>query len=1051
MTTTSTPEGAPIASAPEPPAAAPEAPAAGPSSAGRGWAGLALVVLSLVLYLPTADHNLVYDDLFLISPELNASMIPVVDDLGASLDLFTQEYWNGVNPEKTPELSMRGQALYRPLTLFIWAVILNVADVAQPGVPFDLSRAEPYHWVSILVNAVVVLLFFLLIAKLFDSTRLAFIAAAVYALHPLHSEAVAYVAGLSDQLATLTVLGGMLLFLRAMRPDGSLSLGAGIGLLITLFVGLLAKESSVLLIAAIALTDVMWTLRGRGLALAQRAFVYGGSLVVLASHVGVRYVVLDGQLKPNTDAIGKLDNPLINLDHGVRVLNSFKLLAKYVWLVLWPDELSIDYSFNAIKLSDSWTDPEPLAGMILVGAMVLVGLVALRRTPAFGWGLIFFAGTAIFTSNMLVPIGTIFGERLMYLPTLGAALAIGLVFERLLAAGPDGKGTNPLGLFVLVIALSCLGWRTVDRNKDFKNSVDLFTAAEEIVPDSARVHYQLGSIYATEGRIEGAIQQFEKALENDGSFIQAAIRLGDVHNADRNFDRAIETYTRVYDSIDLTRSINEQAMAVQSMVLRKRAASKQGKGDIDGALADLDQAMSLGMSDTPDAVLAWVRLQQNNDKWAETVPVLRQTLVQFPKHVALLTAYARASVRTQDKEAYEEALVKLKDTKAGRPLAMAMEAEVMYEQAAARRDQALRDEAMTLFEEVIDLNDRLATPYYYRGRYLTEKQHAFKDAIVEYDKAIARDIDHPMALFYKALAHMELGSMEGALESLETLATVRPNVSCYALMAEVYFRLGNIEKQEEVNAKLEELGKAPVQMALNRAVTYLDAGQPERGLQILEQLLVDPETAASPVVLRTSGLLLYSMGRCAEALANFEAQALAELMATEQQPDAFVDINRARAMACLGQWAQALAALDGLEAKLAQYDDRPGLQNSIRASILQRRAEYLLEPGTNVFDPARALAATSEGLDVTGRNRARLFDLEIEALVASNDLAGAIDRASEAATLLFGLKHFPVVIEALEQATSGDRQGAAATLRAFEAQPEDPKAPLSMERIAAQL
>lgn len=1030
---------------------APEAPTAGPAKGGKGLAGLILVLLSLALYLPTVDHNLVYDDLFLISPELNSSMIPVVDDLGATLDLFTQEYWNGVNPEKTPELSMRGQALYRPLTLFIWGVILNVADVAQAGVPFDLTQAAPYHWVSILVNAAVVLLFFLLLAKLFDSNRLAFIAAAIYALHPLHSEAVAYVAGLSDQLATLTVLAGMLLFLKAMRPDGSVGLGSGIALLLTLFVGLLAKESAVLVIAAIALTDVMWTLRGRGLAMGQRAFVYVGSLVMLAAHVGVRYQVLDGQLKPDANAIGKLDNPMVDLDTNLRVLNSFKLLAKYIWLVLWPEDLSIDYSFNAIKLSDSWSAPEPMAGAILVGVMVVVGLVALRRTPALGWGLIFFAGTAIFTSNMLIPIGTIFAERLMYLPTLGAALALGIVFERIVASGPDRKGTNPLGLFVLVIALSCLGWRTFDRNKEFRNSVDLFTAAQEVVPDSARVHYQLGSIYATEGRINAAIEQFEKALEDDGSFIQAAIRLGDVHDADRNFDLSIDTYSRIYNDLNNRRPTTEQIQAVMSMVLRKRAVSKRSSGDIDGALEDLQMAMDLGMADTPDAVLAWVRIQQNNDNWAETIPVLRQTLVQFPEHVSLLTAYARASVNTQDREAYDEALIKLKATEGGRPLALVMEAEVKYEQASALQDQKLRDVAMNMFEEVIDLTDRLATPFYYRGRYLAEKQRAFKDAIVEYDKAIARDADHPMALLYKALAHMELGDLEGALLPLENLTTVRPNVPCYALMAEVYFKLGDVEKQEEVHAKLEELGKAPLQMTINRAVSYAEAGQPERALEILEQLLVDPETAAMPEVLRTYGLLLLGMGRCDEALANFQAQAQAELMDSEGQPDPFVDINRARAMACSGQWEQALMALDFVDAQLPKYDDSPGLQNGLRASMLQRRAEYLLEPGTSIFDPNRALAATSEGLDITGRNKPRLFDLEIEALVANNDLAGALDRASEAATLLFGLKHYPVIIEALEQASGGDRTGAAATLRAFTAQPEDQAAPQSLKRIAAQL
>jgi tetratricopeptide (TPR) repeat protein len=270
-------------------------------------------------------------------------------------------------------------------------------------------------------------------------------------------------------------------------------------------------------------------------------------------------------------------------------------------------------------------------------------------------------------------------------------------------------------------------------------------------------------------------------------------------------------------------------------------------------------------------------------------------------------------------------------------------------------------------------------------------------------------------------------------------------------MAEVYFKLGNLEKQEEINTKLVELGKAPITMTVQRAIGHGKAGNPERGLEILEQALADPEGMANPTVLRTYAGLLLELGRCEEALANFEGQAQVELMMTEGSPDAFLDINRARCFACMGEWQQALATLDELEARLPMYDDTPELQRQLHGSVLRRRAQILLEPGTPIYDPARALLDTQQGLDVTGRNRPRMFDLEIEALVASDDLAGAIERANEAATLLFALKHYSVVISALEQATSGDRPGAAARLRAFKAQPEDLSAPESMERIAGHL
>ena len=1016
-----------------------------PTEGGSHWLGaIVAVIVSLLLYLPTIGSQLVYDDLFLISPDLNASMVPVVEDIGAAFDLFGQEYWANVNPDQAPELRTRGQALYRPLTLFAWAVTLHTWHDQKPGMPFDATKGAPFHWLSVIVNMLVVLGLHRLTLRLFGSGRLAFLAAMIYALHPLHSEAVAYVAGLSDQLAALTVVMGLLCFERATRGQGVRPL-ATVGLILTFFVGMLAKESSVLLLAGCALTDFMWALRGRAVGLARRVVLYGSMLAALGAHIWIRYLAV-GYLKPDTKLISRLDNVLIDADTNVRVLNSFKLLAKYVWLVLWPKDLSIDYSFSTITVSPDWMSPEPLAGTILMGAMLLLGLVKLKRSPALGWGLLFFVGCSVFTSNMFVPIGTVFGERLMYLPTMGAAVALAVVANALLGSAKSAR-VNPVGLMLIVVALGLLGMRTWERNKDFRNSLTLFESAKEVSPTSARVRYQLGTLYANQKLYGEAIEEIHKALAIDNTLIPAAIRLGDVHMMDRNYDKAEQAYTDILSGIRESDSLPTSLAAVRSMVLRKRGEARQAKGDLDGAQADLEQAMQFDVDETPTAAAQLAALLQGQERYAESIPIIRRGLALEATNGSLLGLLARGAAASQDEEAYEEALNLLEATEAGRPVALAMRAEVMYEQATAEQDQAKRDRAMAMFEEALEANSRAATPYIYRGRYMIEKSRAFFDAIVQYDNALEIDPRSRPALIYKADAQLKVNDPEGALETLRVLETVDPSVACYALMSEAYFKLGDLDGQEEVKRKLEGLGKEPLAMTINRAVSFHAAGDDTRAREILELELTNPESAANSQLLRTYAVLMLDLGQCDEALAYLQQQANTEATTRDAEPDAFLPINRARAYTCLGRYAEAAAELAAVEARLPSLNEQPALQRALHGSLLYRRAQMQLAMG----DGAAAATTAAEAIEATSRGYPQAFDVSIEALAAQGDLEGASLRCREAETLFFKLEHYPLMLTALEQAQSGDRAAAVALLEGFAGQALYADGPAACQALAARL
>jgi protein O-mannosyl-transferase len=1008
-------------------------PADAPGKGWTLWAPIFLALLSIGLYLPTINYPLVYDDAFLVAN--NALMKPVAEDFSKAFAFFGNEYWEGVNPDRPEALRTKGQALYRPLTLFLWGI--GVAATGGPGTTW------PLHLMSILANAAAVVLLYELARRLFGSARLAFAAALLFALHPLHSEAAAYVAGLSDVLSAIAVLLGLLLWERATRTAGRVQMAAFIGLMVTFFLGLLAKEQAAVLPAAVALTDLTLALRGDNRRGWPRTAVYLGFLLVLALHLLIRALVLD-HLKPSSSAISPLDNPLIKEAFDFRLINGVKMIVFQLWLFLWPAQLSVDYSFNAIPMSQRWTQAEPLAAGVLMLLLIVYGLIMLRRRPALGWGLCLFLGTALFTSSILVPIGTIFGERLMYLSSAGLCLAVAALLDGLLRDRSYGASRHSLSIaggLILAGLGALLGWRTLQHNRDFASTQQLFEAAAEVVPDSARVHYQLGSLVATQSLFSKAEEHFSRSLAIDPTMIQSAIGLGDVHLSANNWDKAIDVYNRILRQLSATNPDDPAALdEVTRMVYMRRAGAKAGKGDLDGSSADLRSAMQVagGGEQRVGPHLQLARLLADRGEPAEAIPVLKQALALQPGNVEALYQLCICATRTQDEEAYELALAGLEQTVAGRPFALAARAEVQYAQAVATGDEELRQKALQTFEEVRELMPTLATPYVIRGRYFVEKGR-FLDAIIELDRALERAPRLPAALLWKAVAQNSAGRPKEALATGKELELILPDAACYTVMFRSNFLLGEMAEAEKCAAKLKELGVEPTDTLLDLSLAQRDAGRLEDAIATVESGLLLPGSQSEPRLLRQLGGLLIESGRFDEALSTFDKQEAAELAVPGGVSDPYLPINRARALMGLDRDVEAAAQLEIFEASV-EPDSTSWL------SLAHRRSELFLKRASPFFNPAQAVELTDHGLAVLkGANAGSppLLLCSIEALTATRDFPAALARSREALAAYPDDVRFQVAVRALQFAVDGNVPGSIEALR----KPND----RALNKVASQL
>ena len=476
--------------------------------------------------------------------------------------------------------------VYRPITFASFA--LNYA-IGGPR-PLD------YHLVNLLLHGLVTVLLYGLLCELLHRPRVALAAATLFAVHPIHTEAVTSAVGRAELLAAAGLLGAWRLHLRERW-----SLAALCALL-----AMLAKESAIAVVALLPLAD--YACRRPGF---PRRMVAG-----YARYAGVAVLYLvalsqtQGFARPR---IPFIDNPLAALPAGWRALNALGVAWRYVALQLFPATLSSDYSYAAIPVASELPRLAPaLAGWLVVAGLWLWGLRRGRTGPALA-GTIYLAGFAI-SANVVAPIGTIMAERLAYWPSVGVCLLAALVWDRCTAR------SVPLGVALLALVTAALAARTAVRNRDWHDDRTLFEATVRAVPTSAKARQNLGVVYLNAHALPRAEEEFEAALRIQPDYPDALaglgwayVQSGDLGRAEPFLEKAFGTsgpenprygtIGAVYAALLLNTGRPDAALDVLNRVLAVspraahayflRAVVRARSGNRDAALDDVETALRL--------------------------------------------------------------------------------------------------------------------------------------------------------------------------------------------------------------------------------------------------------------------------------------------------------------------------------------------------------------------------------------------------------------------------------------------------------------------------
>ncbi|XP_030581130.1 protein O-mannosyl-transferase TMTC1 [Archocentrus centrarchus] len=491
---------------------------------------IVLAALCVLCYSNSLRGELVHDDVWAIIN--NPDVRP-----GSSLrNILSNDFWGKRMADNTSHKS------YRPLCILTFK--LNIL----------LGGMTPlyFHIVNMCLHcAVTCLLMYTCQRCVFENNRLAFITALLFAVHPIHTEAVSGIVGRADVLACLLFLLTFLSYIRSVSgcvSEDSLPFTASpYSLFFSLLLGtsaMLVKETGITVFGVCLIYDALvlcrkplvYHLSGSRLRellyicspFIKRASLTSGYVVIIMS---VRLWLMGGSMP----LFSEQDNPASFSPHFLtRFLTYSYLLPFNAWLLLAPIMLCYDWQVGSIPLVESLGDVRNVATLLLAVVMITLCLhctSALQKQDSREVlvGLLFLVFPFIPASNLFFRVGFVVAERVLYMPSMGYCILGAHGLGRLCSlVGRWGTTVLSVSMLLLVLLFS---WKTVHQNNVWLSREALFLSGIQTLPHNAKVHYNYANFLKDTRRHQEAIHHYNIALRMQQSVTEGALQLSNSSSA----------------------------------------------------------------------------------------------------------------------------------------------------------------------------------------------------------------------------------------------------------------------------------------------------------------------------------------------------------------------------------------------------------------------------------------------------------------------------------------------------------------------------------------
>ena len=558
---------------------------ASPGPNPKGWSiydfkvqAVIIAVLAFVFYFNSFFNEYAHDDgIVIVKNEY------VQEGFSGIPKILTRDAYDSYYRQLNTTNQLHG-GRYRPLSIVTFAIeqqffgavqqdqldsVLkqNIAyGVRGPQEQKLVNNMHVRHIINVLWYILSVIAFLYLLRYIVFKTNpmMAFIAAIIFTIHPIHTEVVANVKS-RDEIMSLLFICLTFIFTFKYQEDKKIKML--IAALLSYFLAFLSKEYAITLVALLPLS--LYIFNRYSIKDSIKAFLPFIAVIIV-------YLVLRSQTAVEASSGSDnevLNNPYLFATSAEKLATEISTSLNYLKLLIFPHPLSADYSYNSIPYVD-FSNPMVWLSLIVHGGMVVAmfmlfprrqSLPSLPSISAIPTAAVDFRGVLCFAiafyllhlalvCNIFFDIGATMGERLIYHSSVGFAIAAAY-FVCIAADKINDKAMaqkSLAGFMVVLIVLS--GYKTITRNADWKNDSALFSADIKTVPNSVLVCANVGASditladYAKNGKeknelLTTAVSLLNHALSIHHKFVAAYLnrgiayyKLGRIDEAKANID-----------------------------------------------------------------------------------------------------------------------------------------------------------------------------------------------------------------------------------------------------------------------------------------------------------------------------------------------------------------------------------------------------------------------------------------------------------------------------------------------------------------------------------
>ena len=666
----------------------------------------------------------------------------------------------------------------------------------------------PYHIFNLILHSINSCLVFYLLWRL--AVPGAWLAAAVFAIHPVHVEPVAWVIGRKDLLSTMFCLCLFLVWMR-FRESPKPVLWRYV-LTLVLFVAALFSKSTIVALPVVLLIWQWWK--------GERVQVRHLLWVLPFFVIGLVYSYLDFSFYTSREKV----------DFDLSLLDRFMLASQAFWFyilkLVWPSSLSIIYPLWQVGVSSvySW--------LSLVGALGLAGVLWWFRDKT-GKG--YLAGLLFFVLLLMPMLGFIdYGymqfayaaDRYQYLASVG-------VIVILCSLAVMGSSKLPLvmrkGMIgIAVVVLATFGYLSWQQAKHYENEITLFSHIISLNPDARSAYSNLSGALADFGRFEESLENGYLAIESDRKGSGGYAVTGAAHIKLKQYVEAEDVLRRGFEINSKDKSIGvnlgeslrlqaryEEALPYYRHVIKRNPDFVNARVGIGASLYHLKQ------------------YEESIEHMKHALSLESTVSLTDVIHSHLGLAY----MKLDQLESAEFHLRQANSLKPNDHLVLRHLGDVV-------KSMGQFDEAIQIYDAVRQLNPDVAAPYIWIGQALFDMKK-FDDARVEFERALEIDSDAPwVASVYVLLANVdkETNNREGEIKNYELALQHDPrSPEAVVFMANLRNQQGRFEEAERFLRIVLEIEPENASAHAALGLVLLRLGRTQDGIELLDQALaLDP-------------------------------------------------------------------------------------------------------------------------------------------------------------------------------------------------------------------